>query len=784
MHIRFRRRWKYMRNSRIRLLGAAVTLFCCVIIILRSGEGLLHETGFSRAVRDRSGTLLRLTLSPDEKYRMYTPLSDCDTRLIEAVLLKEDRYFYHHPGINPVALARAWYETMLVRRTTMGGSTITMQLARLRYHLDTGTVGGKLNQMLRALLLEMRFSKNEILEAYINLVPCGGNIEGFPAAAAIYFGKQTDQLSLQEMLLLCVLPQRPAARDPDSQGFEADLVSARNRLFRLWLKRHHESDAVAAQMRMPVAVERHLPFYAPQFVNEVLRRNENDLRVRSTLDLPLQQQIERMVTRYIDRKKTRGVANAAVMLVDYASMEVLASVGSADFFNDAIAGQVDGTRSRRSPGSTLKPFIYALAMDQGLIHPMTMLKDAPVSFSEYAPDNYGSDFAGPVKAWQALVASRNVPAVYLASRLSRPDLYGFLTACGVGDLRPRGHYGLSLVLGGAELSMAELVELYSLLANQGRRQSLVYTLGQETRQAPQAGQLLSPEVCYLTLDMLRRQSDLSRNPLEREGTRSDIAYKTGTSIGFKDCWSIAVFGTHILAVWLGNFDGYGNPEFIGRRLATPLMFEILDGLRERGVDTHPAGVRPDNIIEVPVCAVSGCIAGPHCRHTVHTLFIPGRSPIVRCRICREVCIDTRTGYRTGKTDGAFVRKDVYEFWPTNLLALFRKAGIPRRVPPPFDPAEAENLLRVGGERPEIISPLKHTRYIMQHGSDAYNDLPLSVIADSDVREIYWFVNETFVGKADPGETVYWPLAPGTSRVCAVDDHGRADYRDVTVDVTY
>ncbi|MBN2417182.1 penicillin-binding protein 1C [bacterium] len=784
MRIRFRTSWKYIRGRPPLLAGAAVLLLCCAGVLLRSGEGPLDGTGFSQVVKDRRGTLLRLTLSADERYRIRTPLADCDTRLVEAVLLKEDKYFHSHPGVNPVALARAFFETVVLRRAKMGGSTITMQLARLLYDLDTGTMAGKLNQMARAFWLEMRWSKREILEAYINLVPCGGNIEGFPAAAAIYFGKGIGDLSLQEILFLCVLPQRPAARSPDSPGFESDLAGARERLFRLWLKRHPESGRLAAHMQMPVAVGRHLPFYAPQYVNELLRRNGDAIEINGTLDLVLQQQIERMVRRYIDRKQTRGVTNAAVMLVDYTTMEVLASIGSADFFNDAIAGQVDGTRSRRSPGSTLKPFIYALAMDQGLIHPMTMLEDAPVSFSEYAPDNFRNDFAGPVKAWEALVASRNVPAVSLASRIHAPDLYGFLHSCDVGDLQPRGHYGLSLVLGGAELSMAELVELYALLANRGWRRSLAYTLDTHPRHQPVGQRLLSPEACYLTLDMLRRQHDLSLHPAVRERDRSEIAYKTGTSIGFKDCWSIAVFGSHVLAVWLGNFDGYGNPEFIGRRLATPLMFEIIEGLREQGLSTAPAGERPETIREAEVCAVSGGIAGPNCRQRVNTLFIPGASPITTCRICREVCIDTRTGYRTRATEGAHVAREVYEFWPTNLLALFYKAGIPRRVPPPFDPAESETLLQLGGERPEIISPLKHTRYIIRHGSETGNDLPLSAVADSDVREIFWFVNETFAGRAGPDETVYWPLKPGRSRICAVDDHGRADYRDVTVEVVY
>ena len=440
-----------------------------------------------------------------------------------------------------------------------------------------------------------------------------------------------------------------------------------------------------------------------------------------------------------------GVYNASALLVDADNMHVLASLGSADFFDDEIAGQVNGTQSRRSPGSTLKPFIYALAMDQGLIHPMTMLIDAPISFSEYSPDNYEKDFKGPIKAWEALVASRNVPAVTLASKLKNPDIYDFLHDINIGNLKEKGHYGLSLVLGSAEFSMEELVKLYSILANNGKYQNLVYTLNSDSDKNKSPKRYLSKEACYLIKDILRKNPNPTSVPVPINKLMNiSIAYKTGTSIGFKDCWAISIFDHYILAVWLGNFDGYGNPSFNGRYLAAPLMFEIIESILPRIClpdEIDAMDYPPETITQINICEVSGQIAHPFCKRQVFTLYIPGKSPITKCRICREIYVNTKSGYRTFKREGEFIKKQVYEFWPSDLLSLFRSAGIPRRVPPPFDQHEDLDLLSISGLPPEIVSPQKGTQYMLQPGAKSFTQLPLLVNVDADVQEVYWFIDE-------------------------------------------
>ncbi|MFC2135900.1 penicillin-binding protein 1C [Bacteroidota bacterium] len=762
-----------------------IFLLLLYLINIPSG-GILDSKNFSQAVYDRNGNVLRLTLSEDEKYRIFSHINSAGEMIKEAVLLKEDKYFYYHFGVNPFAILRAFYQTYILQDKKIGGSTITMQVVRLLYDLDTKTIWGKVKQIFSAYYLELYYSKNDILEAYLNIAPCGGNVEGFAAAAWIYFQKPLHEITLHEALFLSVLPQNPSSYKPKTQIAAQNLIDARSRLYNLWVEDNPGSRGKQVHLNMPISMEYFVPFHAPHFTTSMLEKYKSEGKIYSTLDLHLQNRIESITERYVQRKQNTGVNNAAVLLVDSDNMEILASLGSADFFNDEIEGQVNGTRARRSPGSTLKPFIYALAIEQGLIHPMSMLKDAPTSFSEYAPDNYERDFRGPIKAWEALVTSRNVPAVALASKLNEPDLYDFINQTGAGDLKNKEHYGLSIVLGSAEFSMEELVELYGIIANNGIYKKLIDTYGADEIYPAGRGELLSREACYLLIKMLRENQRPSSIPLPAyRPFNVPVAYKTGTSIGFKDSWSIAIFDHYILAVWLGNFNGYGNPEFVGRSLATPLMFEIIDSILPEVIDpsreNEPAQL-PPTIIETEMCAVSGKIAHSHCSGRVSTFYIPGVSPIEKCDICREIYVDTRTGYRTFSKKGKYISRQVYEFWPTDLLALFRKAGIPRKIPPPFDPKENFDLISGSGISPEIVSPLKDTEYLLSQFEESFNNLPLKANADADVREVYWFIDEKFIGRADPNETQFWSLEPGNFKISVVDDHGRSDSRSVNISI--
>ena len=431
---------------------------------------LLDGISFSQSVRDRNGTLLRITLAEDQKFRIWTPLRDISPELVDATLQYEDKYYSHHVGVNPVSLLRSALEVVRFRRITTGGSTITMQLARLRFHLHTRTLGGKAAQILRALEIERHYSKAEILEAYLNLAPYGRNIEGIGAASRIYFGKTAAQLTGPEAIALSVIPQSPTRRALFVDRDNRLLNSAQNKWYdRIGIETGEEFSRRLFQPR--ARTER--TFLAPHFVQQVLESAKTRDEIVTTLELEKQQLIERRISDYVAGNRNRGIQNAAALLVDVRTMDVLAQVGSADFGKIDISGQVDGTRSARSPGSTLKPFVYALAMEQGLIHPLSILADAPHSFGEYNPENFDREFLGPIRASDALARSRNIPAVMLASELSHPTFYQFLRNADVRLPHQESFYGLALPLGGEEISMQDLARLYAALANGGELRPLL-----------------------------------------------------------------------------------------------------------------------------------------------------------------------------------------------------------------------------------------------------------------------------------------------------------------------
>jgi penicillin-binding protein 1C len=474
-------------------------------------------------------------------------------------------------------------------------------------------------------------------------------------------------------------------------------------------------------------------------------------------------------------------------------MEVLAAIGSADYFDDDIQGQVNGFASKRSPGSTLKPFIYAIALEQGLIHPEKMLKDTPIGFSEYTPDNFRGVFKGPVSAWYALVDSRNIPAVQLAKDIHNPDLYDFLKMAGVSGLKEKGHYGLSIVLGSADLTMLELASLYAALANGGIKKDLrflsardnFYTSG-ASRGGAQGEKILTSAAAAITVKMLERNP--APDDLRIKTVRlAPVAYKTGTSIGFKDAWSIAIFDRYVLCVWFGNFSGEGNNAFIGRLSAAPLCFNIIDSiLAETPSDNlYARKPMPDEVKEVEVCAVSGDIPSDDCPQLIETLFIPGVSPINRCRIHRRVYIDTRTGYRTNETEGNYIRSEVREFWPSDILEIFEAAGLPRFSAPPYPPNSSDGA-GANGFPPVIISPLSKTDYIIRSKlppDSRYNQVVLLASADQDVSELFWFANANFLGRAKPGERFVWSPEAGIWDISVVDNFGRSSGVRVNVEAS-
>jgi penicillin-binding protein 1C len=436
---------------------------------------------------------------------------------------------------------------------------------------------------------------------------------------------------------------------------------------------------------------------------------------------------------------------------------------------------VNGTLAKRSPGSALKPFIYALAIDQGLIHPLTVLKDAPTSFGPYSPENFDGRFVGPITATEALTRSRNVPAVALSAQLTQPSLYEFLKVAGISQLASERHYGLALTLGGGEVTPEEAATLYAMLANRGQLAPLRYLADVTPAPGPR---LLSEEASFMTLDMLK-SAPRPDDPFAQRRSSVPVAWKTGTSWGFRDAWTAGVFGPYVLVVWVGNFDGSGNPAFVGVQAAAPLFFRIVDAIAASRRIVEPAFRQPPRLERVDVCSASGDLPNSECPQTVSTWYVPGVSPIRVSQVHRRVWIDTRTGDQACPPyDPAHTRSEVFEFWPTELLQLFAQAGMPRRRPPPA--ADCQRDLP-SGTPPHITSPVTAATYTIRAGRIGSEPVPLAANADSEVRRLHWFVGESYVGTSAPGIALAWnPHGSGHYIVRAVDDRGRADSRALDV----
>jgi penicillin-binding protein 1C len=774
------RRRRPPRRGRALLVATTLALaLALALVIVRHWPRapLLQGVGWSTAIYDRNGELLRLTLAPDGNYRLPVRLEDVEPRAIEAVLMHEDRHFLSHWGVNPWSMARGAFRTFAIRDRRVGGSTITMQLARRLYFIDSRRIPGKLQQVLRALQLEALYGKRELLEAWLNLAPCGGNVEGFGAASLVYFRRPARELTRAQAQALALVPQSPLRRRPRS--------------------------------------ERALPFLAPHQTTALLAA-ATTTRVVATLDARTQRMLERSVADYVARQRRIGVTNAAALLVDIRDMSVRASVGSAAFGDASIGGQVDGTRARRSPGSTLKPFIYALAFDQGLVHPMSVLKDTPQAFGAQSPENFDGEFAGPLPAQEALVRSRNVPAVALGVQLAQPRFHEFLRDAGIAQLADERALGIAIYLGGAEVTMRELATLYAALANGGELRPLRDTLDAPApvaRPAPASAlptappsarrRLFSEGASFMTLEALAtnprpgRASDGAAVPAAGAGP---VYWKTGTSNGFRDAWSAGVFDHYVLVVWIGNFDGRPNPAFVGVQMAAPLFFEIVDAVRARDrggggaggraihhgageLDDRPASMLrpPATVARVEVCADSGDLPNEWCPRTVPTWYMPGTSPIRVSTLHRRVEVDVRTGsIACADTPAAFRRAEVDEFWSSDMLELFARAGLPRRKPPALDPrCAADAADQPQGRPPGILSPLEGVTYLL--ASTPAAAVSLRAFADADSTDLYWFADGAFIGRAPGAGPLDWrPAVAGRYLLRVVDAAGRSASRRVDV----
>ena len=777
----------HMRRHRVLYITVGILILLWIIIKIFFTPPLLSDTHFGRAYFDRNGKLLRITLSADDKYRLYTPLDKISPDVQRATILYEDKYFRYHIGINPISLIRATINYFSGVENPAGASTITMQVARIKYHLDTRQIMGKLKQIAAAIYIDLFYSKNEILEAYLNLAPYGGNIESIGAASLIYFDKPAYDLTTIQAITLSTIPQNPTKRGLNTDSGLKNMMNMRGDLVRRWVdKNPTDKNLIAlAQMPLDVRTTNNLPFYAPHFINYQISQNNNywsdigthNSTIQTTLDLDLQQTLEHTLESEIAKKRNNGINNASAILVNYKTMETLAYIGSANYFDKSIFGENDGVRARRSPGSTLKPLIYATAVDMGLIHSMTLLKDAKINFGVYAPENSDSEFFGPVLARDALTLSRNIPAINLLRQIGTKNFYNILTKSGVTNLKSPDYYGISIALGGAEVSMFELADIYATMANLGTRYN-IRTKISEPHDA--ISQILSPESFFITLDMLAHQyTPTKRIPFAKEPENTLRHYwKTGTSSSFRDAWTAGIFGDFVLIVWVGNFDGTPNNAFSGAHAAAPIYFALANAT-SKYYATHGIRIQNNNfmrddlnISEIDMCADVGGLAGKYCPKTVRAYFIPGKSPIATSSVYRAVPIDNKTGLRACTRDPNTTHMAVYEFWDAEYLDMFQRAGISRNTPPPFMPGCNLDAITTTHTAPIILSPVDGTRTVILSDKNAQG-IAFRAISDMDDIKIFWFLDNEMIGTSISGQTFTHNTPIGDHTVRVIDEMGGA-----------
>jgi penicillin-binding protein 1C len=704
----------------------------------------------------------------DRFWRKPVRLNDISPRLITSVVAVEDRYFHYHPGVNPVSLVTAALDNLRAGRIVRGGSTLTMQIARMMEPKNR-TIFNKLFEIFRSVQLEMRYSKTQLLEFFLNLAPYGGNIEGVGAASYFYFDKEPSELTWSEAALLTVIPASPEKFRPDLNPERA--LQKRNRILvtlrdrSVIAEREYKS---ALKEKLPTG-RKHVPRTAPHFCQMVCSKYPDSPCIQTTLDFGIQTLCERLARIHYSQLKSKGIYNLSIVVIDNVDGQLLGLVGSPDFDDAVHSGQVNGAMAPRSPGSALKPFIYALSFERGLLSPEMKIEDIPVSYAGYEPKNYDERYHGVVSVKEALVHSYNVPAVNTTARLGLASVHAFLRQAGLSTLEKEYfEYGLPLVLGAAEVRLLELANLYATLARGG-----VWKPVSEL-QSPleQKGtRLLSEGAAYLVTDILV-ELDRPDLPTSWESTvnRTPVAWKTGTSYGRRDAWAIGYTPHITVGVWVGNFSGKSSVDLIGAEAAAPLMFDIFNETTDRSPSDWFKP--PLDVGTREVCAVSGQPAGRYCTKTQTEQFLISKSPSAKCAVHRPILIESNTGLRlrASCTSDLDYQQVVVEMWSPRIASWLVSQGVAQSLP-----AYHPGCIEVStADRPVIVSPENGTVFkLVDHLPGEYQMIAFQASIPGGDGTVHWFLDGELFARADAIDRTFYAPQPGSHTLLCIDEQGRS-----------
>ncbi len=754
-------------TTRRTLLYLPPALFAAIAILFFTLSALFPlppPKPYSPVIRDRRGEFLSASLSPDGIWRLRTSPDEIPDKLKRILILREDRYFFTHPGVNPYSMFRAVARNIRAGRIVSGASTITMQVARMLEPKER-TYLNKLVEVFRAFQLELRYSKKEILEIYLSMVPLGGNVEGLKSASLLYYRTPPERLNIAQLLDLTLIQANPNALRPDRNPEK--LESVRRQQAARWIRRGllTREDSLVIWQTPAAATRRGLESSAPHFCLRVLEKYPGETDLRTSLDLRTQKTAESLLSHHLAEWKRKGVMNGAVLIVDNATREVVAYVGSEDFGDAAAQGQFDAVKAIRSPGSTLKPFLYALNMDEGVLTPKTRLLDTPYDAEGYLAENYDGKYAGLVYADEALRRSLNVPMIRLLKSTGIPKFLSFMENAGISSLEEeRDRLGLSLIAGGCGVSLEELTGAYAAIPNGGIYLPPAFLRNEGGRAQRQA---FSPSAAYMVSDIL---SGLDRpdipNNFESSLNLPKVAFKTGTSYGRRDAWAIGYSAEFTAGVWVGNVSDRGNPELTGSRAAAPILIDLFNSLSSAGQKSILPMPRDLQVREV--CANSGLLPTRSCSHLIDDYFSVRRTLNRRCEIDREVLVsvDGSMQYCPSCLGSHGYRVAAIEEYPPDLLTFWDGIDKPYSKPPPHNP-DCNRLY--AGEGPSIVSPSPGMTYFIFSPEGRLSFQANSAV---EVQEHAWYLDSRYLGRRKSRERFLVPVGGGNHTITCVDDRGR------------
>ncbi len=796
--------WARLRRIRWRRLWLALAY---VIVALVLGGWVAAQLvplperlryGDSVVATYRDGSAAHALLSEDDKWRFPTRKGDVDPAYIEALIAFEDRRFRRHLGVDPIAIVRAAAGNLRAGSLESGASTITMQLVRL-LEPRPRTFRSKIVESLRALQLEVRMSKDDILEAYMRFAPYGGNVEGIEAATQSYWGRSPASLSAPEIATLLAVPQSPRARRPSAENRDA-LRRARDRIaLRLAengaIPMSGRPEALAealAETEVPTGADK-LPRDIPHvvqwleahrpdaFARDETGRGRPAVRIETTLDRRAQRRIAEIVRDFAPRLRASGAPHAAVVVLEAETGRVRAIVGNLGFDPSRPGTSLPAFDAPRSTGSLLKPVAYAAALDEGLIAPSHALLDVPITRGDYRPENFDRTYRGLVEAEEALALSLNLPFVRLVESLGVDEFVQAVVRFELeGPARRAGHGGLELVIGGMPASPLEVASLYAGLARGGRPVApRIYDLEGDD-EAPDAGdaRAVSAAAAYLTARALTRRAHPWADVGPRRAKDEAFVWKTGTSYAYHDAWTAGFGAEYVVTVWAGDLAYERHPELVGARVAAPLFFEILDALDEplRLRATRPS----DELAEIEVCTRSGRRPGPHCHHT-STVQMPARTAApATCTLHDEIDVDAETGRRLPsgcRPDSVekVERRRVVRF-PDAMARFERARGRRGGTLPAIHPecvADREASL-------SITSPPEEATIVLERARPATLQTVRFEAYSSIGSDVHWYIDGRHHATTPPDEAVTWIPEPGDYRIAAVDRRGNRDVRALSV----